>query len=202
MKSTRVLLSAIVLMLVCGFSIAQSPAPEERKQDHEALRSLLAKSAEALTTRNLDLLTPLTAPGFTVITVDNQKLVGLDAFKKYYSGLFEGPTAKLSKLEAKPAADDLTRFLGENVGVANGASEDVYHFKDGDVRVMKSRWSAVMQKDGDTWKLANVHFSANLADNPVLTGVKAYAMKLAAGGAAGGLLVGILLMLLLRRKAS
>ncbi len=68
-------------------------------------------------------------PGFTIITVDNQKLVGLDTVKKYYAALFDGPNAMLAKLEAKPVADELTRFLGDTTGVVYGVSDDTYTFR-------------------------------------------------------------------------
>ena len=44
---------------------------------------------------------------------------------------------------------------------------------------MKTRWSATVAKDGDAWKLVNVHFSANAFDNPMLDAAKAYAQKMA-----------------------
>lgn len=190
----------LAALLMCGTVAAQTPQIEERKQDHDALRAVLEQSAQALTSRNMDLLAPIADSGLIVITVDNQKLIGLDAFRKYYNGLFDGASATLTKFETKPVADDLTRFLSETTGVAYGTTEDTFHFKDGDVRSMKSRWSAVVQKEANAWKLVSVHFSANLVDNPVIHAAKSYAMKLAAGAAVAGLIVGALLMMLMRRK--
>jgi uncharacterized protein (TIGR02246 family) len=179
---------------------AQTPPTEGRKTDHDALRALMVKSAQALNTRNLDALAGIARNDLTVITVDNQKLVGLEALKKYYAGLFEAPSAIVAKLEVKPTADDLTRFLTDTSGVVYGTSDDIYDFKDGDRRTMKSRWSAVVMKDGDAWKLVNVHFSANVLDNPVLDAAKGYAKKVAIIAAIVGIVVGGLLMALLRRR--
>ena len=67
-----------------------------------------------------------------MITVDNQKLVGLDALKKYYAALFDGPNAMLAKMEVKPVADELTRFVGDTTGVVYGVSDDTYTFQDGE----------------------------------------------------------------------
>jgi uncharacterized protein (TIGR02246 family) len=199
------LIGKLCTILVLAVSLAsaasaQTAPPEERKADHDALRAILTKSAEALNARKLDSVADILHPAFTVITVDNQKLVGLDALRKYYTGLFDGPNAVLTKLEVKPVADELTRFVSETSGVVYGVSDDTYTFRDGDVRTMKTRWSAVVQKDGDAWKLVNVHFSANLLDNPMLDAAKGYAQRLMWIAGAVGLVLGALLMLMLRRR--
>src|SRR5262249_9599435 len=123
-------------------------------------------------------------------------------FKKYYLGLFDGPNAMLTKMETRLAADELTLFLDDDTGIAYGTSQDTFHFKDGDVRTMNTRWTAGTQKEGGQWKLVNAHFSANLLDNPVLDASKSYAKKLAIGAAIGGIVIGALVALLLRRKQS
>lgn len=81
-------------------------------------------------------------------------------------------------------------------------SDGRYTFKDGDVRQMKSRWSAVVQKDGDTWKLASVHFSTNLLDNPVLDAARKAVQKTALIAGAIGIAVGLAIGFLLRRRGA
>lgn len=199
MRYIRIFCFIFVALATSGSVLGQAQSTD-RAEDHAALRVLLGKGAEALNTRNFDGLVPSLHPNFTIITVDNQKFVGVDAFKKYYLGLFDGSNALFSKIETRLAVDEATSFLNDNTGVAYGTSQDTYHFKDGDVRTMQTRWSAVTQKEGGSWKLVNVHFSANLLDNPVLDASKSYAKKIAAGSAVIGLIVGILLMALMRSK--
>lgn len=199
MKRFRHLL-CVAAMLLAGLASAQTPPAEARKADHDALRALLSRSAEALNARNLDAVAPLLHPALTVITVDNQKLVGLDAAKKYYAALFDGPDAVLSKMEVQPVADELTQFISPTSGVVYGVSDDRYTFTDGDVRTMKTRWSAVVQKEGNDWKLVNVHFSSNLLDNPMLDAAQAYVKKTATFAGLIGLIVGGLFVLLIQRR--
>jgi ketosteroid isomerase-like protein len=175
-------------------------AQEERKQDHDQLRALMERGAEALSTRNLDVMAPYVHPDFTVVTIDNKKLKGIAELKAYYDSLFEGKGALLKAIEVRPEADDATDFLDANSGVSFGTSNDRYTFLDGDVREMKSRWSAVVQKDGDTWKLVNVHFSANILDNPVLNAAKSALRNTMLIAGAVGLLVGVAIGFLLRRR--
>ena len=164
------------------------------------MRALLVRGAETLNSRNFDAIAPSVDSGFTIITVDNQKHVGLDAFKKYYLGLFDGPNALLAKFETRVTADEETRFVDANTGVTYGTSQDTFHFKDGEVRTMQTRWSAVTKKDTGGWKLVNVHLSANVLDNPVLDATKSFSKKLVALGVVIGLVVGGLLVAFLRRR--
>lgn len=65
----------------------------------------------------------------TVITVDGQKFVSLDAFRDYWTKLFENKTFGIDKIEVKPVADGPTEFLSNDVGVCHGTSNDSYYFK-------------------------------------------------------------------------
>lgn len=181
-------------------ALALPAAAQDRAKDHEELRALLTKGAEALNQRNFDAIAPSLHPSFTIITVDNRKHVGLDAFKKYYAAQFDGPDALLKSFEAKLEADEETRFIDVDTGLVYGTSRETYTFRDGDVRTMQTRWSAVTKKEGGAWKLASVHFSTNVLDNPVLEGVKSFYTKLAAGAAVLGLVLGAALFGLFRRR--
>jgi len=175
-------------------------AQEQRKADHDQLRELMKRGAEALNTRKLDAMAPHLHPEFTVVTVDNQKLRGLAEFKQYWIGLFEGKDAIVKSIETNPVADDLARFLDDNTAMSFGTSDDRYTFNDGEIRQMKSRWSAVLQKDSDTWKIVSVHFSSNLLDNPVLEATKRAVQKWALIAGAIGIAIGLALGFLMRRR--
>jgi len=183
-------------LLVLGLETPAS-AQQERSQDHEQLRALLKRGAEALNTRQLDPMAPYLHPEFTLVTVDNRKLKGITELQAYLSELFDGEKATLKSMEVHPDADELTTFLDDNSGIVYGTSNDRYTFSDGDVREMSSRWTAVVQKVGETWKLVSVHFSANVLDNPVIDAVKntSHRMILIVGcvGLAAGLAIGLLL---------
>lgn len=177
-------------------------AQEERSQDHDQLRTLLKRGAEALTTRQLDAITPYLHPEFTLVTVDNRKLKGTDELQQYWNELFDGEAPLLKTVEVRPEADQLTTFLDDDSGVVYGTSNDRYTFADGDVREMTSRWSAVVQKDDDTWKMVSVHFSSNLLDNPVIDAAKNAARRMVIITGIAGLLAGLVFGFVLRRRAS
>ncbi|TDR45023.1 SnoaL-like protein [Tahibacter aquaticus] len=205
MKRIAATVWTVVLLVCSGVAFAQT-APAAREADHEALRGLMRTASEAVNTRKFDLLTPQLHAGFTVIAVDNTKLVGIEAFRSYWNKLFDGADAPLLSVETKPAADELTFFLDDNVGVVYGTSQDTYTFrknavfKQGEQRSMTTRWSAAVVKEGDSWKLVNVHFSANPFDNPMLQAAADTGKRMAVLAGVGGLLLGLLLMALLRRR--
>lgn len=173
----------------------------ERDADHEALRGLMKTSSEALNTSNFDLLKQtLSSKNFTFITVDNQKFNNLEEFKTYWEKTFNGPTAMLKTVKVEPTATSETQFLSDNVGVVDGTAEETYTFRDGDIRKMTTSWTAVVNKEEGGWKIAQIHFSANILDNPVLSAAKKAAGSNILIPALVGFALGALLLGVIRRK--
>ena len=195
----RVLLvSAIVatLLVMSGGVRAQ----DARQQDHEELRALLRTITQAFSGRDFQTLAGVLDPEFEVTTVDQKHFTNLNDFRAHWEQLFQGEHALVRKVTIKPTADALTRFLGADVGLASGASEDNWEFSDGDIRVMRVRWTAVVRKLGGRWKLTAAHVGTDLLDNPVLAAARQGAWRLGAGFGLGGLVVGALGGVLLARR--
>lgn len=168
--------------------------------DHEALRELMKECTNAMNQGKFDQLKPYLDEQFTIITVDNSKLSSLASFQDYWDKIFKGDKPLLTKLTIKPEADDKTYFITDDIGVVHGISNERYHFTDGDVRKMSTRWTAVVHKEDDQWKLMKIHFSANILDNPVLSALKAQMFKVAVIGVCVGFVLGLFFMLFMRRK--
>lgn len=202
MKKMTVYLLCLILNLFISVSYAQNThAPTEA--DHEALRDLLKKSTQALNEQKFDDLRPLLDEKLTVITLDNKKYSSLDEFKAYWDTMFKGDKPKLKSVTIKPVADEKTFFPAANVGIVDGTAEETYHFTDGDVRTIQTRWSAVVHKEKNQWKIMSIHFSGSILDNPVLTALKGYLYKIAGASLLIGLILGFLLCKgMCRKKAS
>lgn len=71
--------------------------------------------------------------------------------------------------------------------------------------MMPERWSAVVVKDGGTWKVSRIIFSANILDNPVVTTIKDDIQKFVIiavlAGALVGIAIGALGASMMRKKA-
>lgn len=175
-------------------------AQDARQQDHEELRALLGTIAQAINARDFGKLAPVLDQEFWVTTVDQKRFTSLDAFRTHWEGLFKSDRALVRRVTIKPTADELTRFLAPDVGLSSGTSEDTWEFSDGDVRVMKVRWTAVVRKADGRWRLASAHVGTDLLDNPVVEAAKQRAWRLAAGLGIGGLVIGALGGVVLGRR--
>lgn len=200
------LLAAVVVSFPFLGSVSAQPADSGLTvAEDAALRALLVATTYAVNTRNFKALADTVQTGFTVLTVDNQKLVGVEEIQKYYSRLVDGPDAILLKMEIRPVADEVKIVAGPTTAFVYGLSAGQFHFRNGGERSMNIAWSANAGKEGDQWKLANVHMSANLLDNPVLDiareAAAERALLAALAGVAIGMAIGAFLMAFWRRRA-
>ncbi len=194
----RWFLIASVTLLSC---LAPMETWADTNSDHIALKTLLKNTQQAFNTKNFELLMPYIASGsFTVITIDGHKLESLKTFQAYWHDILHKSKTGLERIEVNPIADGPTEFLAENVGICHGTSNDRYYFTGGDIKTMPERWTAVLLKEGGVWKISRIIFSANILDNPVLSGTRESMGQLILWAALGGLLTGALGMWLIRYR--
>jgi len=179
----------MTFLVVFLFATALIASPQE-EADHEELRGMMRAATQALNAHQIDALAPLMARDFVITTVDGQTFRNLAQFKAYIDGLYG---TRVQKIEFRPEAAELTKFISADTGLSWGKSTDTYTFKDGDTRTMISHWTATVQRQDGRWKLASLHISANLLDNPVIEAVKRYVWIAAAVALLAGLILGFVL---------
>lgn len=194
MNRSRVLVPVLTLLLALPLG-----AQTERNADHEELRALMRTATASLNARQIDALAPLFARQFVITTVDGRVFRDLAGFKSYIDQLYG---AKVQKIEFHPEAAELTQFLDADAGLSWGKSADTYTFKDGDVRTMTSHWTATVAKEDGRWKVAALHISANILENPVTEEAKKYVWFAAGIALAVGLILGFILRALTARRAA
>jgi hypothetical protein len=193
----------VVISVFIWLTPVSSLAEEFRKADHDALKGLLKVTQQAFNTENFALLQAhIAKDSFTVVTIDGNKFESLEAFRTYWNDILKKNKTGLERIEVNPIADGPTEFLADNVGICHGTSSDKYYFTSGDVKTMPERWTAVLLKESGVWKVSRIIFSANVLDNPVLTGTKDAMQKFIIWAALAGLVIGAFGMWLLRRKKS
>ncbi len=183
--------------------LAQAAQPElspEDKQDHEALRALLATFTEAFNTRNLDPLLPHLHPQFTVTMVNQDVVTSPGELKGYLAQQFDGPDALLTDVKIKPDADVLTAFVDGRIGINRGSSVDTYTLKDGRVVTLNTRWTGTAIKDSGQWKILNAHIGLNAIDNPILDGMEKLKWLWTGSALAVGLVAGFLLGWMFKKR--
>jgi uncharacterized protein (TIGR02246 family) len=196
MNRKRFLLAVLVALVIPAPGlIAQTPG----EADHEELRGMMRAATQALNARQIDALAPLMARQFIITAVDGQTFHDLSGFKAYIDQLYG---TRVREIRFRPEAEELTRFLDADTGLSWGKSTDTYTFRDGDSRTMTSHWTAVVQKQDGRWKLAALHISANVLDNPLLEAAKRYAWIMAGAALLIGMILGFIVRAVTARRVA
>lgn len=198
-QNLRTLTFGLIMLFSLGGSLRALPADDNREADHVALRALRDKVAMAIDKQDLKALTPCFAKDFAFIAVNQTVLTNAAQVQEFFDRMFRSSEALISSLKTEPKADIPTRFLEANTGICYGTSKDTYTMKSGKVVEMNVRWSATVVKENGEWKVALAQVGTDFLNNPVLEGLKAFAMKLGIGASLGGLIVGIVIGWLLSR---
>lgn len=172
----------------------------DRAADHEALRALKTRVAEAVSRQDTQALATCMAKSYTFTTINQRRVTTPEQMQAVFHEFFQGPAGFLVSHTTRPEADELTRFLDERTGIATGVSKETYVLKGGKSVDLTVRWTATVVKEGDAWKVAAAHVGVDPLDNPMLAGATGFWKTVALGAGLGGLILGFLAAFLLRRK--
>ena len=181
------------------------PAASWAQEDpvHQELRDLRKKVLAAYKEGDFDKLAE-NLDSKVVVTWQNGTVTkGPKEIKEFSDKMTKGPNRVVEKSTIDPQPDDLALLYNDGkTAVAYGHSKDHYVLTDGTEFDQNTRWSATLVKEGDTWKVASIHISVDLFDNPILAiAIKKTATWTGAIAGGAGLLVGGLAgCLICRRK--
>lgn len=183
---------ASILPLLAGSNVrAQSPESESSE--------LAAALVEAVGSSDFARAGTMLSPDAVVTFQNGDMRRGRDEIVGHVKSLFVGTGALVQAYSGSPvvtgvaAVDDTTR-------VVTGTSTDRLTLSSGAPMVLETRWTAtVARRDGD-WKIASLHLSTNMLDNPVIEKMKTTSYLLGAFGLVMGITIGIGVSMLLRRR--
>jgi len=180
------------------------PALADEEPDHaihEELRAVLATIQTAINEAKFDDMLPVISQNVRATTINQEVISSRQEVSSYFNRWF-GPAGYLKKLHMTLNPDALTELSADKSwGLVRGSGVETYTLADGRVFDMKTRWTAVMQKDADDkWRLRSIHIGTDFLDNPILGAAKNAAVKTGLAGAGGGLVVGALLGFFVRRR--
>ena len=191
------LASAFLLTIPAGIA-AQSSEPDQHAADRALLLELLAKVEQALNQHDADAIAPYLHPQVVMTYQNAEVTTGIEQAKAFYSRMLIGPDAVVKDFSTKAEVSAPAVFYA-NTAVAYGTTTESYTLAEGLDFTLDTRWTATVTKEGDGWKVAALHFSSNLFDNPVLAGVQKTLWMAGAGGLVGGMLLMFVLGRLVRR---
>ena len=200
----------LALLLGCllgGSAVAQAPQPAAMLPAvaalHDELRGLKDRAVAAVNKRDPNALMKELDQDVTFTAMNNEVVRGIDQAKAYYQKMLVGSARILEDMSLKVEVDELTRLYETNtIGIATGTA--IGHFKlvTGTEFDIPLRWSATLHRANDRWSILNLHFSANVFDNPLLDAVKWTTKWIATGAGVVAIIVGFLIGRWSRRKTA
>jgi len=176
---------------------AQGDAPPADRAQLEAihaeLRAVKDRLVQAVNSKNIAALMADVTPDVAFTAINNDNVVGVDKVKAYFDKMLTGSSRFLNDFSIKAEADDLSRLYANNtMAVATGSADAMLDLRAGSGMkyTVPLRWTATLSRSSGSWKLAAIHFSADLSDNPYLTALSSFWRWVAAGIGLAGLVIG------------
>lgn len=195
-------LQILPLLLVANLlhalpAAAQSVAPPADQAQlaaiHTELRAVKDRMVQAVNTKNIAALMADVTPDVAFTAINNDTVIGVDKVKAYYDKMLAGSSRFLNDFSMTAEADDLSRLYANNtMAVATGSANVMLDLRGGSGMkyTLPVRWTATLSRSNGPWKLAAIHFSADLSDNPYLTALSSFWKWVAAGIGLAGLAIG------------
>lgn len=188
----HILATGLFVVLLFGFSCMSYAQQDARSEDHEKLRALKTRVADAFNKRDGQAIASYFTREFAVTTIDQTTLTSAADIERHFKKVFNSPGSYVTDMKVAPDPEILTKFIDADNGYCYGRNHETYTMKDGRVVPMESRWTATVHKDQGEWKIATIHAGVNFLDNPVLARGNARATAMAIAGFAGGVILTVI----------
>ena len=175
----------------------------DEAQDRETLKTYLSTFESALNNNEIDKIVPLLDKDVVITFVNAEVARGVPEIIKYHEKTLGSSNALLKNYSTKAAISAPARFY-QNTAISTGTARDTYSLANGDVIEMGTIWSVTLAKDetDSEWKIAQLHFSANPFDNPVMQAINNKLILIALICAVIGLFLGFLIGRLRKKNVS
>jgi len=161
---------------------------DAHQADREALRALLREIVQAINDQQWEAIYPALDDHVVVTLMDQVPLRGHDGLREYLAWLFRGANSVLTGISCQPVIDAPATFHGDTA-VFTLASTDRFTFRTGREFAVRSTWSGVVVKKGETWTLVSLHGGVSPFDNPISAPfTRMLKVGIGIAGAAGGAL--------------
>jgi ketosteroid isomerase-like protein len=167
--------------------------PAQLAAIHTELRAVKDRLQQAVNTKNSTALIADLTPDVTFTAINNDTVIGIDNVKAYYDKMMSGSSRFLNDFSMSATADDLSRLYANNtIAVATGRADAALDLRGGSGMkyTLPLRWTATLSGSSGSWKLAAIHFSADLSDNPYLTTLSTFWKWVVAGTGLAALAIG------------
>lgn len=187
MKRLAAIVAALSLTTLSASIAAQD---DPHAADRELFRQYLATVEAALNEGDIGKVKPLLRDDVVVTFVNAEVTRGVDAIGEYYEKVLTGSNALLSGYQTRAEVSAPARFFGDTA-IADGTSIDTYTFPTGDSMEVDTKWNVTLVREDDVWKVAQLNFSVNPFDNPILGAVQGQLVTFSVVALLVGLVIGV-----------
>lgn len=176
-RATSWIGKTIIAILLLGMSpswAATTPALDMssgRVEDRQKLRDVLDQMEKAISDLNIDAAIKLMQPDVIVTWQNAEVSRGPEQIRAYYNRMIKGTAPIVKKFNTKATLGGPAIFYSESA-IAYGTTIDTYELIEGLNFTLNANWSTTVVKTDGQWKVAALHFSTNLFDNPLLNNAK------------------------------
>lgn len=189
----RSLVVALVFAIFAGPSIAQQPTPEQAEAIHNELRALRDRAVAAIKDRKPDVLFNELTEDVAFTAMDNVPVHGKAEAKAYYDKMMSGASSIVQDMSITIEPDVLSALHNNGQSaISTGNSTAYFKLRGGLEFTAPLRWTAALVNDGAGWKVASAHFSANMFDSPIDTGIRKYLYLMLGAAGLVGLVIGFI----------
>lgn len=195
-KAFAFLSVALVLFLAAGTpaSFGQELTQQQAESIHNELRALRDRAVEALKARDAGALMAELTDDIAFTAMNNEVVHGKQAAMEYYERMMNGAASIVEDMSVTIEPDILSNLhAGGLSAVSTGDSVAYFRIRGGLEFTAPLRWTASLVRQDDGWKIAAMHFSANIFDNPVSAGISKYLWMFLAAAGLVGLVLGFLI---------
>lgn len=179
----------LIFMISSLFGTINLQADEQHKPDRSQLKNLLSMIESALNQADIEQLTAHLHKDVVVTFLNAEVARGIPAVRTYFAKIMSGDNAILADYHTQAKISAPAVFFG-NVALAQGTAQDEFTLANGHMIPVNTLWSATIVKQGEQWKVAQLHFSSNLFDNALLDSAEKSIIVVSIIAAIAGLFIG------------
>ena len=193
MKMVRLPIWVSMMLLSIGFSVFGATTPPldpsgGRVEDRQALRVLLDQMEKGISTLDIEALLKLMHPQGVVTWQNAEVSRGHEQIRAYYVRMIKGAAPIVKNYSTKASLGGPAVFYSDSA-IAYGTTVETYELTEGLKFTLNANWSTTVVKQDGQWKVAALHFSANLFDNPMLKNAERMIWLAGIAAFAAGLIV-------------
>jgi ketosteroid isomerase-like protein len=184
----------MVASLFLAIAIAAPLWAQDIEAIHNDIRAMRDRTIAAFEARDREAFLAQLSDNVYFTAMNNEAVHGKEEAAAYYDRMMNAADGLISDLQVDFQSDVLSALYADNTtAVATGTSDSTFKMRGGLEFSMPLRWTAVLTRDSGEWQISGMHFSANIFDNPLDTGLRKYLWLMLAGVGVVALVLGYLL---------